>query len=94
MIQGSPTDGPAVNARADAALARYYLWNEAYRKAERDLSIPYAGPYDNFVHHTLMGMSANTLDRKYDERSGGYRLYSYLLRTPASGAKAPAARAA
>ena len=92
VIQGSPTDGPAVNARADAALARYYLWNEAYRKAERDLSIPYAGPYDNFVHHTLMGMSANTLDRKYDERSGGYRLYSYLLRTPASGAKAPAAR--
>ncbi len=92
VIQGSPTDGPAVNARADAALARYYLWNEAYRKAERDLSIPYAGPYDNFVHHTLMGMSANTLDRKYDERSGAYRLYSYLLRTPASGAKAPAAR--
>lgn len=69
-----------MNIKIDAHLAKYYLWNDEYNKKTHDFSIPYVDSYDNFFVNTLMGMTTNTLDKKYDEAYGEYSLYSYISR--------------
>lgn len=80
-----------INRNVDEVLAYYYLWNKDYQELDRDLTLPYISVSDNFVSHTLMQMTTNTLDKKYYESYGGYSLYSYLVRTPSSS-RAPATR--
>lgn len=71
-----------LNKRVDDFLAKYYLWNGEYSQMTRDLSLDYVSTNDNFMSRTLMSMTTNDLDKKQNS-SGGYSLYSYLLRTPA-----------
>lgn len=77
-------EGLEINRNVDEVLAYYYLWNKDYQELDRDLTLPYISVGDNFVYHTLMKMTTNTLDKKYHESSGSYSLYSYLVRTPSS----------
>ncbi len=80
-----------VNATIDEFLSGYYLWNDEYNGMERDLSIPYASDYDNFLTRTLSQMTTNTFDLKPYVNSSWqteYRLYSYIIRTPKSSTRA------
>lgn len=80
-----------VNATIDEFLSGYYLWNDEYNGMERDLSIPYASDYDNFLTRTLSQMTTNTLDLKSYVNSSGQtekHLYSYIIRTPKSSTRA------
>lgn len=90
---GTGTGGEVleINRNVDEVLAYYYLWNKDYQELDRDLSLPYVSISDNFVYHTLMKMTTNTLDKKYRESYGGYTLYSYLVQTPTTS-RAPATR--
>lgn len=92
ILQKAPSEPLEINAKVDEVLSAYYLWNEEYRKLDRDLSLPYNSTYDNFVYHTLMSMETNTLDKKYNESYGEYHLYSYLMRTPSSAGRSAATR--
>lgn len=76
-----------VNATIDEFLSGYYLWNDEYNGMERDLSIPYASDYDNFLTRTLSQMTTNTFDLKHRE-DGSVTLYSYIMRTPKSSTRA------
>lgn len=71
-----------VNAqKIDPLLAEYYLWNDEYKALKRT----YEQPYDDFVEKTLLSMKTNGEDgNTYSD--GSRYLYSYIVRTPASGA--------
>lgn len=70
-----------MNKEVDKRLSKYYLWNADYNKLIRDFTIPYESISDNFLEKTLMTMTTNTLDKKWDEYIEDYSLYSYLSRT-------------
>lgn len=82
----SPVETPVVtadtemNETIDAYLSTHYLWNDEYQGMKRDLNIPYVDSYDNFLQTTLMSMSTNNLDKKMDDATGKYTLYSYVDR--------------
>lgn len=79
-----------VNAAIDEYLSAKYLWNDEYNGMKRDLTIPYASDYDNFLTRTLSQMTTNKFDLKPYAVEGGveYRLYSYIIRTPKSSTRA------
>ncbi|MBQ8242383.1 MAG: peptidase S41 [Bacteroidaceae bacterium] len=70
-----------MNKEVDKRLSKYYLWNTDYNKLTRDYTIPYESISDNFLEKTLMTMTTNTLDKKWDDYTEDYSLYSYLSRT-------------
>ena len=85
--------GLDINYVIDEYLADQYLWNDDYKKLVRDFSIPYVDSYENFLRTTLMGMTANSLDKKkqligYDAHGNpiyDYILYSYITRIGKEG---------
>lgn len=77
---GSGADAE-LNRMVDEYLTQRYLWNSDYKKLNRDLSLDYIDAQQNFLKITLLGMTANTLDKK--KTSSGYKVYSYLTRSTA-----------
>lgn len=65
-----------VVAWMDTALDTYYLYNEEYKTLDLDYTLE----YDEFLYYTLMGMSTNVLDKKYDKDYGIYNIYSFITR--------------
>ena len=76
------TASTEMNPTIDSVLEKYYLWNDDYKKMNRDLHIPYVDYYDNFLRNTLLSMTTNTLDKKPISGSSDYNLYSYVERLP------------
>lgn len=76
-----------LNKTIDNYLVERYLWNDEYNTMRRDGSISYSSSSSNFLYTTLMKMSTNVLDKKSNGQ-GGYKLYSYLIRTSGGGASA------
>lgn len=82
----SPSETPVatadieMNETIDSYLSTHYLWNDEYKGMKRNLNIPYADSYDNFLQTTLMSMSTNNLDKKKDNATGKYNLFSYVDR--------------
>lgn len=85
-VNSKPVQG--INSIIDDYLVDNYLWNDDYKNLSRDMSKPFVDFYDNFLRTTLMGMTTNTLDKKYRiieyDKDGnpvyGYALYSYVDR--------------
>lgn len=80
-----------LNKQVDKILEYYYLWNDEYKQISRDLSLDYVSSSNNFLTHTLLGMTTNNLDKKL-QSNGNYSIYSYLLRTPLTKAVAETTR--
>ena len=84
----SSTGETEMNSVIDNYLKDYYLWNDDYKAMTRNLSIPFVDSYDNYLEHTLLQMTTNTLDKKpyiysYDVNGNPiyeYSLYSYIDR--------------
>lgn len=76
------------NKKIDQYLSSHYLWDAGYKALKRDLAEEYAGDDNNFLTTNLMKMTDNTLDKKPD--NGGYKLYSYIVRSSKTRAVAQA----
>ncbi len=74
----------------DKYLASSYLWNTEYKTL--NLVAAKKLPYDQFLESALMSMTTNTFDKKSDG-DGGYRIYSYVTRTPLAGTQQASTRA-
>lgn len=70
----------------DAALSKYYLWNDEYNTLTRN----FGQAYDEFLENTLLSMKTNGEDGGINQDGSRY-LYSHMERWPVSSAASRAA---
>ncbi len=81
----SVSDEYAANVKTDDIMLEYYLYNEEYSEATRDLTLD----YETMFYNAILATQGNDLDKKpLNDEATSYTVYSYITRTESTKTKA------